>query len=135
MGEYMDEVTESFHRCRRDERFLDTFYDLFLATSSEIADMFSDTDFRMQKTMLRESLLMVLCFNLGMPDTRDEVRRLGQRHRDMGITAEHYGLWLDSLCEAVKRHDDQYTPELDRRWRQAMQPAIDEMLSEDSTPS
>ena len=127
MGEYLDDVTESFHRCRRDPGFLDTFYELFLATSPEIANMFSETDFRMQKTMLRESLLMVLCFNLGMPGTEDEVRRLGQRHRDLGVKREHYDLWLDSLCEALKRHDDQYTPELERRWRQAMQTAIDEM--------
>ena len=61
-----DEVTASYHRCREDDRFIDTFYDIFLSKSPEIAKKFEHTDFRHQKLMLRESLLEMLFLEQGI---------------------------------------------------------------------
>jgi hemoglobin-like flavoprotein len=125
----LDEVTESFHRCRRDERFFGTFYAIFLAKSPEIAAMFGDTDFNLQHLLLRESILMVLAFNLGMAGAREEFICLGERHRELGVTSEHYAMWLDAFCEAVGRHDPKFTPELELRWRELLQSAVRQMTS------
>ena len=50
----------------------------------------------------------------------------------MKITEEMYGMWLDSLCETVQKHDPKITPELENRWRKAMLKGIEAMLSASS---
>ena len=125
-----DEVLASYHRCRDDGGFVDTFYDIFLAKSPEIAKMFEHTDFAHQKLMLRESLLEMLCLEQHMEGSRQEIQALGKRHQDLHITPEMYVMWLDSLCEAVEKHDPHCTKELTQKWRTAMQPGIELMLGE-----
>jgi hemoglobin-like flavoprotein len=129
MAEEANELTASYYRCRHDERFLDTFYDEFLSKSPAIAQMFAKTDFKFQKIMLRQSLLDMLGFDREMSGTREEIERLGLRHKGLGVTPELYAMWLDSLCEAIKKHDPSYTPELEQLWRQAMLKSIKEMLA------
>jgi hemoglobin-like flavoprotein len=124
-----DEVTASYYRCRCDSEFVDTFYTLFLAKSPEIARKFKKTHFERQKLMLRESLLEMLCFERGVAGTIKEIERLGRRHKELDVTPEMYTMWLDSLCEAIRLHDPEYTPELELRWRQAMQKGIEVMLA------
>ena len=70
----------------------------------------------------------MLGFYLEMPGTHDEIKRLGLRHNELGVTLEMYAMWLDSLCEAIKKHDRSYTPELEQRWREAMLKSIKEMI-------
>lgn len=135
MNTPLDEVTASYHRCRADESFIDTFYDVFLAKSPEIAKKFVHTDFKHQKLMLRESLLEMLCLEQGLDGSREEIELLGRRHNDLQITAEMYTMWMDSLCEAVEKHDPQCTKELTQKWRVAMQPGIDLMIAATDPPS
>ena len=129
MAEQANELTASYYRCRRDERFLDTFYDGFLSTSPAVAQMFADTDFTIQKLVLRQSLLDMLGFDRELPGTREEIERLGLRHKELGVTTDMYTTWLDSLCEAIKQHDPSYTPELEQHWREAMLKSIKEMVA------
>lgn len=129
MTDQSNEVTESFYRCRRDGKFLDTFYSVFLAKSPEIAAKFAKTDFKIQKLVLRQSLLEMICFDRGMTGTGEEIKRLGHRHKELGITSDMYAMWLDALCEAIGKHDEEYTPELERTWRAAMRKSIDAMLA------
>lgn len=123
------DVMASYHRCRRDPQFVDSFYELFLAMSPEIARMFGQTDFTIQKLMLRESLLELLCFDQGVSGTREEIERLGRRHQTLEVKPEMYVMWLDALCAAIQKHDPDYTPELEQRWRAALQRGIDVMIT------
>ncbi len=129
MAEQANELTASYYRCRRDEHFLDTFYDVFLSKSPEVAQLFAKTDFKTQKLVLRQSLLEMLCFDRGMSGTREEIERLGLRHKELHVTAEMYALWLDALCEAVQKHDANYTPALEQLWRAAMLKSIKEIVA------
>ena len=129
MAEQADELTASYYRCRRDDRFFDTFYDGFLSKSPAVAQMFAKTDFKLQKLMLRQSLLEMLCFDREMSGTREEIERLGLRHKELRVTPEMYAMWLDSLCEAIKKHDPSYTPALELLWREAMLKSIKEMIA------
>ena len=133
MSEELNDLTASYHRCRREERFVDTFYDLFLSKSPEIAEKFAQTNFTVQKLMLRESLLEMLCFQHGLSGAREEIERLGRRHKELDVTPEMYSTWLDSLCEAIQKHDPKYTPELEQHWRQAMRKGIQVMVSADTS--
>ena len=103
MAEQTNELTASYYRCRRDVRFLDTFYDAFLSKSPDVAQLFAKTDFKIQKLMLRQSLLEMLCFDRGMSGTREEIERLGFRHKELSVTPEMYTMWLD--C-AVRGHQE-----------------------------
>jgi hemoglobin-like flavoprotein len=129
MAEQVHELTASYYRCRRDERFLDTFYDGFLSKSPAVAQMFAKTNFKFQKLMLRQSLLDMLGFDREMPGTREEIERLGLRHKELRVTPEMYSMWLDSLCAAIKEHDPSYTPALEQLWRKAMLKSIKEMVA------
>jgi hemoglobin-like flavoprotein len=129
MAEQANELIASYYRCRSDERFLDTFYDTFLAKSPEVAQLFARTDFKIQKLMLRQSLLEMLYFDREMTGKREEIQRLGRRHKELRVTPEMYTMWLDSLCEAIQKHDPCYTPALEQLWREAMLKSIKEMLS------
>jgi hemoglobin-like flavoprotein len=133
MSDSIDQVVASYHRCRDDRHFFDTFYDLFLAKSPDVADRFAQTDFNVQKRMLRESLLQVLCLDRGISGVREEILQLGQRHQELNITPEMYVMWLDALCEAVAVHDPQSSNQLQAEWRRAVQPAIDLMLGKRGT--
>ena len=131
MPPILDAVTASYHRCRADDRFIETFYDRFLAKSDEVARRFRATEFTRQRFMLRESLLMILLYHHGERGAVEELERLGERHsrRGIDIPPHLYSLWLDSLCEAVKEHDPEYVPALDQQWRDVMQPGIDLLVS------
>ena len=129
MAVQTNDLTASYYRCRHDDEFLDTFYDLFLAKSPEVAKKFANTDFEVQKLMLRQSLLQLLCFDRGISGAREEIERLGRRHKDLNIKPEMYAMWLDALCEAIRVHDPQYTPELEQLWRDAMLKSIDLMIA------
>src|ERR1043165_1628704 len=129
MAEQANELTASYYRCRRDEHFLDTFYDTFLSKSPEIARLFAKTDFKIQKLMLRQSLLEMLCFARGMAGTIEEIERLGRRHKALRVTPEMYTMWLASLCEAIKKHDPNYAPALEQLWRDAMLKSIGTMVA------
>ena len=134
MTDQPNEVTASFYRCRGDDRFLDTFYNLFLSKSAEIAQKFAQTDFNMQKLILRQSLLEMIGFDRGMSGTREEIQRLGRRHSELGIAPDMYSMWLDALCDAIEKHDPEYTPELNQVWRKAMRKSINEMISVGASP-
>ncbi len=129
MVEQPNELTASYYRCRHDEHFLDTFYDGFLSKSPAIAQMFANTEFKLQKLMLRQSLLEMLCFDREMSGTREEIERLGLRHKELCVTPEMYAMWLDSLCDAIRKHDPSYTPALEQLWRKAMLKSIKEMIA------
>ena len=129
MTDQPDSVTASYYRCRRDGKFIDTFYDVFLSKSTEIAAKFEKTDFKIQKLMLRQSLLEMLCFDRGLSGADEEIKRLGHRHKELEIQPEMYSMWLDALCEAVQQHDPEYSADLEQLWRKAMLKSIEEMIA------
>ena len=129
MKDVCDQVIASYHRCRQSSAFFDTFYDIFLGKSPEIAAKFAHTDFARQKLMLRESLFEMLNYYGGIESVREEIEQLGKRHQQLEVRTEHYEQWLDALCEAVARHDPEYRDDLGEMWRKAMRPGIAMMLS------
>jgi hemoglobin-like flavoprotein len=130
MSTAFEQVIASYHRARQSGEFFDTFYQLFLNKSPEIPPMFARTDFPHQKLMLRESILEMLIFAQS-GSGREEIERLAARHRALNVTARHYQLWLDALCESLAVHDAEFDADLERMWRVAMQQGINLMKPED----
>lgn len=124
-------VQASFERCDASGSFADQFYDVFLASSPEIAPLFAKTDFTKQRKLLRATVYIMVSRDLEDADARQTLERIGSSHSQSGlnIRPELYELWLDSLCETVKRMDPEWTPEVEREWRDRMRPAIELMTS------
>lgn len=124
-------VLASYQRCEGSGGFFDTFYDLFFVKSPEIPHKFANTDMEKQKQIVMSSVLWILRLRTGDPQARREVEKIGESHsqRGHGIPPELYELWLDTPCEAIERHDPEYTPDLEAKWREVMQEGIDLITS------
>src|SRR4051812_23223249 len=119
MDTTFDSVVASYHRARQSGHLFDTFYDLFLHKSADIPPMFARTDFARQKMMLRESILEMLLF-VQTGSGQDFIKRLGARHRVLDVRPVHYEMWLDALCEALAKHDPEFSDPLECMWRETM---------------
>ncbi len=137
-----DKVLEIFdgslRRCTSSPRFVDRFYERFLASSPKVREKFAGTDFVRQKRALRASLHLLL---LAAMDERDGPRKylhdLAIRHssKDLDIGAELYDLWLDSLLEVVEEEDEECTPEILEAWGKVMGIGIRYLLSHYRDPA
>jgi hemoglobin-like flavoprotein len=124
-------VLDSYHRCEAAGGLFDTFYDIFFAKSPEIPPKFAETDMERQKQDVMASVLIALRLAAGDAVARQYIWQLGESHsrRGHGIRPEMYELWLDALCEAIRKHDPLYTTALEENWRKAMRPAIELMIA------
>lgn len=116
----------SYLRCCCSSGFFDTFYDTFLNKSPEVVEKFSKTDFSNQKKMLKDSLFLMVADSRKENSAGDEIKRIGRTHsrNQRNIEPHLYTLWLDSLCESIKKHDMGYTNELENLWRNKMEKVI-----------
>jgi len=71
--------------------------------------------------------LQVLDFADGKAAGRLAIERLGELHsrKRMNITPDMFPIWVDCLMATLSELDPEFTPELEQRWRQALQPGID----------
>ena len=125
-------VDSSMQRCVRDPRFFDRFYERFLASSPKVRDRFAQTNFVRQKRALRGSLWMML---LAAEDEQNGPQRylgpLAHQHsvHQLGIGAELYDLWLDSLLETVAEIDPDCDPLVRDAWERVMTVGISFMVT------
>lgn len=114
-----DEVYRSFQRCEATGDFADTFYNAFLNSSPEIAPYFAKTDFARQRKLLRDSVYVMVSRDVADPEMRALVGQLGEAHNraNRNVLPRLYELWLDSICEAAKALDPEWTAALEAHWR------------------
>jgi hemoglobin-like flavoprotein len=123
---------ESLERCSSNPRFLERFYEIFLACSPKIAEKFKNTDFARQREALNGSLhAMVLAVRDEGGLLEKHLAELAEKHssRGFGIGSELYDYWLDSLLAAVKETDPQYDKRVHDAWERVMLIGIEYMLS------
>ncbi len=119
----------SFEHCMAKEGFLLHFYEIFIGSSSEVREKFSNTDFRKQVRILRKSLYVLTMAAVGTAEAEAELRRLGHSHgkAGMNIDPSMYDLWLDCLMRAVKAYDPAWNPEVEKSWRAVLTPHIEKL--------
>lgn len=122
---------DSLGRCVECETFVQRFYELFMGSSPEVAELFEKTDFERQKKMLRDSLyVMLVAAGTTQGPAHDELERLATLHRDIGVTPDMFTLWLDALIDAAREHDTHFSEELGNDWRATFSVPIERMKSE-----
>lgn len=113
----------SLARCTADPDFLDLFYGNFLSSSPKVREKFAGTDFDRQKASLHASFdLLLLAARDGENGPEKHLAALAERHgaRQLGVGAELYDLWLDSLLKSVKVCDPAWSEDVEQAWEAVM---------------
>ncbi len=105
--------------------FIGAFYEIFLEASPAVAEKFAHTDMSAQRTMLHDSLLLMMDFNRTRVPT-PRLLQLGEIHSRRGhnVSPSFYDLWLDSLIVALGQHDPEFSDDVELAWRIALAPGI-----------
>lgn len=130
-----EDIIEQFHdsleRCGPATEFLGRFYQLFIASSPEIAVRFADTNLKAQARVLKTSFYMAMLASDQCSEAQEYLDRIAKRHShlDLDIKPEFYDLWLDSMIAVVAESDPQFDADIELAWRVFMGPAIEFMKS------
>jgi hemoglobin-like flavoprotein len=112
---------DSLKRCLAVPSFIDSFYQSFVSSSEEVREKFRNTDLQRQARMLSDSLYVLAVAVQGQAGSpaRGDLPRLAERHsrRDLDIRPPLYDHWLACLIDTARRHDPQFTPEIEAAWR------------------
>lgn len=135
---FLRACASSLSRCNQSDRFLDRFYEIFLASSPQVSEKFAHTDFARQKRALAASLQsMILAARQEALGPEHQLRDLAVRHGagQLQIGAELYDLWLDSLLATVAECDPENSPEVQESWERVMMVGIRYLLSHSHDPA
>ena len=128
-------IVEQFHdsldRCGSTSQFLGRFYQLFSASSPEVAARFSETNFKTQSRALKTSFYMAMLASDRNSEASNYLDRVALRHNheQLDIKPEFYTLWMDCMIVAVSEFDPRFDNDIEQVWRRFMQPAIEFMMS------
>lgn len=111
------------------KRFVDRFYERFLASDPEVARVFEHTPMARQKTMLHDSLHDMVEFARTSRVPR-YLEQIAARHGagDLGISERFYALWLGALLDTAAEFDSGFSAHVGDSWRQVLEPGISFML-------
>lgn len=125
----MNEVMKSFNRVRSNG-LAELFYEILLKADSRIADLFKSTDFKRQKELLIHAVVMLIDYYDGKPLGEMSIKRLGELHsrKRMNITPDLYPIWVDAMVAALKKLDPEFSPDLERQWREVIRKGISVMI-------
>jgi hemoglobin-like flavoprotein len=108
------------------ESFFVRFYEIFLASSPVVRELFTRTDMTHQVTMLRRSLYELVTFYVSGV-LSEPLRRIAQVHQHLAITPDLYDVWLDALIATVREFDSECDELTEYAWRLALTPGISYM--------
>ncbi len=124
----MAEPKDSFGRCVAKPKFIDRFYEIFLASSPEIKPRFAHTDFAKQKDLLQRGLTMMVMYDGGSETAKMTLDRIGESHSRRGginIPPNLYRFWIESLIKTISEFDPKFSPEVESAWRHVIQKGVD----------
>jgi len=106
------------------------FYDHFLSTFPEVRHHFDNVDFSRQRVSLVTALMVIERHHASPAAAVEQyLQYLGTKHKEIGIAKEEYPKWLEAMMETMAQfHGDQWTPDLEKQWREAIGKATEQML-------
>ena len=121
----------SLTRCLGVPAFLDRFYEIFLASSPEIAEKFKHTNFARQKVALGQSLYLMVMAAEGGEAAVAYLDRIAERHgkHALDIRPELYEVWLNALIATARELDSEFDDATEAVWREMIRPGIEVMQS------
>lgn len=129
--DYSD-LHQSYGRCIRGGQFIERFYDIFLDSHPDVAKAFAKTDFDRQRRLLRRTLTSAIMYAAGSASVEREITTMAQIHSRKGrapVQPHLYNYWLESLITTIREFDPECSPQLERRWRDALGKIIQHFTS------
>jgi hemoglobin-like flavoprotein len=114
----------------------DLFYEALFARHPEIRPFFEGIDLRRQAVLLTMELSVIESYHrLRSPAVQLYLQYLGTKHQNRGIPPELYGSFRDTMLEVLQRfHGEDWTEELAKEWKTAIDDASAVMLKSYSKP-
>lgn len=108
--------------------FMESFYKNLIGYSDEIAELFKNTNMSAQKTMLHDSLYLMVDYyqSSKLPRGMERIAEVHSR-RGRNIPERMYEVWLDSLMKTLEEFDPGYNQEVEDAWREVLAPGISYM--------
>jgi hemoglobin-like flavoprotein len=105
--------------------FIERFYSKFLRKSEEISALFKNTNMSAQKTMLHDSIHMMVEYYQSS-ELPIGMKRVAEVHGKEGraIPLRMYEIWLDSLISTVEEFDPEFNDDIEQAWREVLAPGI-----------
>ena len=120
----------SLTRCDKDSGFISSFYERFLASSPEVREKFSETDFAVQRRMLLRSLRTVAGATVGEGDALQELSLRAETHRRgrLDIPPHLYVLWQMALVDTAAQFDSEWSTTTEKAWNDCLGYAVAYMV-------
>ncbi len=132
----------AYTRCRREDGFYADFYESYLEKAPHAREIFDrawtarmsehgypeDRIWRYQHRMLDLAVERLLQFPSVSTAMSQRLSQLAEQHKAVGVQAEDYALFLDTLREMIWRYDKEYWPEreeLDRAWEMVTRSSLE----------
>lgn len=123
-GNTVENFLASLKRCQLSPDFVSSFYERFMSSSEEVREKFKHTDFERQTRMLADSLLVLAVAAQGRQDSPswEALPHLAARHSkaQLDIPPHLYDLWLDCLIQSASQCDPEFSPAVERAWRETL---------------
>lgn len=132
----LTEVKKSLGRCllnaKHDKRFLERFYEIFLASHPAIKDSFANTNFEKQLMALKNGLNMAILYAEGDTLAEDVLKQIQVTHNrtHMAIDPKLYPHWSGSLMKTIEEFDERLNEETKVLWEYVLKTSIDYIVSE-----
>lgn len=119
----------SYERCLRQPSFFAVLYDHLLASDPRIPPMFEETEFPRQHKLLQHGIGLLLSYARAPDDILLE--RIAARHNTRGVDVPPpmYDHFVESLLAAVRDSDPGVDSDVERAWREALEPGLTFMKS------
>jgi hemoglobin-like flavoprotein len=128
MRDTFDDLQTSYGRCLQHGHFIARFYEIFMDSHPDIRVMFKHTDFSKQNLALRRGISAAIAHAGGSTLTKRTIEQMACAHSRSGrvpVQPELYPYWTNSLLEAIREHDPEYSPALEQRWRKALDHTVE----------
>jgi hemoglobin-like flavoprotein len=128
MPESYSDVQASYGRCSRKKGFITRFYQLLLDSDPRMEPMFAHTDWTQQNKALRRGISIALTYAGGSKIVERPLKEMAEVHARKGsvpVDPVLYAFWRQSLIQAVREHDSNLTPDLEKRWDSALRKTTD----------
>lgn len=107
------------------------FYDLFFEEFPDSKRFFAGVDMKRQAAVLTSALVLVeSIYTKSSLALIPYLKHLGKVHQDRDIYPQDYSNWLTAMLKTLaKFHGQDWSSSLEQEWRNALQNAINVMLS------
>jgi hypothetical protein len=119
-------VTGRFGFCSAQPTFFDDFYNTFLQQSSDIRQLFENTDAAEQKESLRAGVSWLLREAIQSANAKSWSSNFSPaKAAQFSVPPAYCDLWLSSLLRAVQKHDPLYDASHERAWRNVLRRCLE----------